>query len=274
MVDRDTLIAAARKAATALGKPTLSVGEFERDTKFGRRQIYARFGGWKELCLAAGLTPYTRNDPVPNEMMFARLRDTFLKLGGIGSIRRVAGEYAHTALLLNRYRRWPAALAAFRRWAEVNDPAFPYMGDLPNAAPALAPPASRAKRARPEGAATTGGRQYGELLDLPGLQHAPVNEQGVVFLFGILATQLGYRVESIAHGFPDCEAKRRVPNAVGRWERVQIEFEFQSRSFLAHHHDPAGCDLIVCWEHNWAEAPIEVLELKSVVAAGTAARLA
>jgi hypothetical protein len=30
-------------------------------------------------------------------------------------------------------------------------------------------------------------------------------------------------------------------------------------------HDPKGCDLIVCWEHNWPECPLEVLELRAIV---------
>jgi len=30
-------------------------------------------------------------------------------------------------------------------------------------------------------------------------------------------------------------------------------------------HDLKGCDLIVCWENNWPECPLEVLELKSMV---------
>jgi hypothetical protein len=29
--------------------------------------------------------------------------------------------------------------------------------------------------------------------------------------------------------------------------------------------DDLGCDLIVCWKHNWPECPIEVLELEKVV---------
>jgi hypothetical protein len=29
---------------------------------------------------------------------------------------------------------------------------------------------------------------------------------------------------------------------------------------------PAGCDTIVCWEHNWPDCPVEVLELKTAVA--------
>jgi hypothetical protein len=31
-------------------------------------------------------------------------------------------------------------------------------------------------------------------------------------------------------------------------------------------HDPNGCDIIVCWEHNWPECPLEVIELKKEIA--------
>jgi len=103
------------------------------------------------------------------------------------------------------------------------------------------------------------GRLLGEFLDFRGLKHAPVNEQGVVFLFGMVAQELGYVVEIVRTKFPDCEAKRRVGK--DRWERLKIEFEFMSRNFLNHGHDKNDCDLIVCWENNWPECPLEVIEL-------------
>ncbi len=62
--------------------------------------------------------------------------------------------------------------------------------------------------------------------------------------------------------FPDCEAMREVEP--GRWQRVRIEFEYESRNFLAHMHPVAGCDLIVCWNHNWKDCPLEVLELRTL----------
>ena len=70
-------------------------------------------------------------------------------------------------------------------------------------------------------------------------------------------------MESVQAGYPDCDGKRRI--ASGRWERVRIEFEFQSRNFRIHGHDPTLCDLIVCWEHNWEECPLEVLELRKEI---------
>ena len=106
---------------------------------------------------------------------------------------------------------------------------------------------------------------YGRPLTPPGLAHEPVNEMGVVYLFGLLGHRMGYVVTRIQSEFPDCEAFREV--APGRWQRVQIEFEFESRNFLLHKHDPKKCDVIVCWKHNWAECPahIEVIELSSIM---------
>ena len=58
----------------------------------------------------------------------------------------------------------------------------------------------RALTARP-----TDGPIYGPPL-LPGpLAYAPVNEMGVVFLFGWMAPHLGYVVHRLQSEFPDCE---------------------------------------------------------------------
>jgi hypothetical protein len=102
---------------------------------------------------------------------------------------------------------------------------------------------------------------YGNPMRLPAFRHEPVNEQGVILLFGMVAKELGYMVETVQSGFPDCEAKRQV--APNRWQRVHIEFEFESRNFRDHGHPVSGCDVIVCWHHNWPDCPdhIEILEL-------------
>ncbi|HLK07642.1 MAG TPA: hypothetical protein VKV30_06870 [Candidatus Angelobacter sp.] len=106
---------------------------------------------------------------------------------------------------------------------------------------------------------------YGEPLGLAAMAHAPTNELGVLFLFGILAADLGFRVERLQAAFPDCEAKREV--APGKWELVFIELEIYSRNFKLHRHNPRGCHAIVCWKHNWPDCPewLEVIELSKVV---------
>lgn len=106
---------------------------------------------------------------------------------------------------------------------------------------------------------------YGQPMDFRGLRHEPVNEQGVVLLFGMVAKELGYIVESVQSGFPDCEAKRQI--APQRWQRVHLEFEFASRNYRDHGHPLTGCDIIVCWRHNWPDHPahLEILELSSLL---------
>ncbi len=106
---------------------------------------------------------------------------------------------------------------------------------------------------------------YGNPTHFRSLRHEPVNEQGVVLLFGMLAKELGYLVEAVQTGFPDCEAMRQITPE--RWQRVRIEFEFESRNFRDHGHPASGCDVIVCWRHNWDDYPkhIEILELSKVI---------
>jgi hypothetical protein len=101
----------------------------------------------------------------------------------------------------------------------------------------------------------------GEPFDRRPMTNAPVNELGVMVLFGMVAAGLGLQVESVQGKFPDCLAKRQV--ARGKWQHLRIEFEYESKNFKLHGHDPKGCDMIVCWRHNWKECPegIEVVEL-------------
>jgi hypothetical protein len=101
-----------------------------------------------------------------------------------------------------------------------------------------------------------------EEIEGAALKYAPVNELGVVFLFATIAKKMRMRVEVIQAAFPDCIAYRKT----GKGERkVRIEFEYKAKNFVAHKHDPKKCDMIVCWENNWADAPkhIEIIELRS-----------
>lgn len=106
---------------------------------------------------------------------------------------------------------------------------------------------------------------YGPPLPLPGVAHEPVNEAGVIYIFGAVAHKLGFVMQRMQLDFPDCEAMREV--GPGSWQRVRIEFEFKSRDFLRHRHRRDGCDLIVCWIHDWPDCPrsLEVIELRKIV---------
>ena len=109
---------------------------------------------------------------------------------------------------------------------------------------------------------------YGEKVDFKSLSCAPINELGVVYLFGVLHEAFDFKIELIRARFPDCIARRKVSS--DRWEEWRIEFEYNSKSFLSHKHDPAKVDMIICWKHDWPDCPtgIEVIELSSFIKDG------
>lgn len=102
----------------------------------------------------------------------------------------------------------------------------------------------------------------GDLINFRGMVYSPINENGVIFLFGKVMEDLNMYVEEIKPGFPDCIARRF--NGMG-WEKVRIEFEYVSSNFKLHKHNPRYCDIIICWEHDWPECRLEVIELKDVI---------
>ena len=102
----------------------------------------------------------------------------------------------------------------------------------------------------------------GDLINFRGLVYSPINENGVIFLFGKIIEDLNMYIEEIKPGFPDCLGRRFTGKG---WEKVYIEFEFKSSHFKDHNHNIEECDIIVCWENDWSECPIEIIELKEII---------
>lgn len=102
----------------------------------------------------------------------------------------------------------------------------------------------------------------GDLINFRGIVYSPTNENGVIFLFGKVIEDLNMYIEEIKPGFPDCICRRFTGKG---WERMYIEFEYKSSHFRDHKHNSNDCDIIVCWEHDWPECPIEVIELKEII---------
>ena len=108
-------------------------------------------------------------------------------------------------------------------------------------------------------------RGYGRPVGVRSMPYAPTSELGVAVLFGAVAQELGFAIEHVSDSFPDCLAKRRMRGKFETgWRDVAIEFEYRSSKFRDHRHDPAKCDLVVCWIHDWAACPVEVLELSKL----------
>lgn len=168
--------------------------------------------------------------------------------------------------LTRKFGGWSNAPAGLKRWAEETGASAGWEDVLG----LVKEREILRKKSRPGRFVTPVGRPvlpdrptYGALFYPCALLCEPTNEAGVFFLFAAMAEELGFGVLHVQAEFPDCEALRAIgPNRV---QRVRIEFEFESRNFERHGHDPKGCDLIVCWEHNWVGCPLEVLVLREAV---------
>lgn len=269
---REALIEAVKAAAEKAGAD-LSRADFFRETGISEHQITRLFpeGRWSELKRVAGLERNPKhNEQLDDETILREFHRVASELGQIPTW----AVFSHRArisadVVRRRFGGLQGTLVAYRNWLEREQPASPLLEQLHTKSrheiptPPVVPEASDA----PESPTwdKIDGPVYGAPIDFRGLRHAPVNEQGVVFLFGMVAYELGFIVEAVHAAFPDCEAKRCIDPKEQRWQRVRIEFEHRSRTFRDHGHDPIGCDLIVCWEHNWPECPLPVLELRKVL---------
>ncbi len=230
------------------------------------------FRSWSEAVRAAGLCPYTLNKKVQDRVLLEDWGNTVRKSRGVlpRHIYRRKAKY-NPCTLAKRFGGWTSVPEAFRKFVKGKREWADVVALLP---------APKAKREDRQANETQGSpilakkvkhtplkdrAIYGNPMSFGGLRCEPVDEQGVVLLFGMLAKELGYMVESVQKGFPDCEAMRQI--APDRWQRVRIEFEFESRNFREHGHPSEGCDVIVCWRHNWEECPkhLEVVELSRVI---------
>lgn len=270
---KEEILEAIRAAGKTLGRPP-SRSEFKSASGMSEYQVLQFFPGWREAVRAAGLSPDTTNTRLDDNQLLQAWGEFVRKIRQIPTRNqyRQDGEYS-VGSFEKHFGAWSTLTERFREfakekqeWADVLA-LLPVVGTFPaggNGARSTATVPST--HFLPHAHAKLDDRPtYGAPMDFRGLRHEPVNEQGVVFLFGMVARELGYMVEAVQTGFPDCEAKRQV--APGKWQRVRIEFEFESRNFRDHGHPVAGCDLIVCWRHNWAECPaeLEVVELATVV---------
>jgi hypothetical protein len=160
-----------------------------------------------------------------------------------------------------RYPDWKVAISEFAAWLRARHPRSPLL--------LLLPGAQQGKQAAPSDDRRETRTQpfFGAPLKIREMRYAPTNEVGVILLFGILARELGFVIEGLRPGFPDCDAKRLTDPRRDLWAPVRIEFEFRSSGFRLHTPGATRCDLVVCWEHDWRECPVEVMELKELVVA-------
>jgi hypothetical protein len=261
---KEEIIAAIQECAQKLGHAP-SISELQKMKGVLKGTIYNRFGNYRAALEACGLErsgPGYLTDPRVLFLDWAGVARTLGKIPTMGDYESRA-KYSIQPLM-RRYGTWgevPSGMAEYARaqnmegeWADVMEMIARRRSSVQKTARRLVRPPASQKEDRPV---------YGTPLTFSPLTFAPTHEGGVLFLFGTLAEELGFAVLRIQPSFPDCEAMREV--SPGKWQWVRIEFELESRNFLAHGHPVAGCDVIVCWNHNWENCPLEVVELRKVI---------
>jgi hypothetical protein len=103
----------------------------------------------------------------------------------------------------------------------------------------------------------------GEPMELQVMRWTPTNEMGVVALFIEFRRELGFPlVEVIRTGFPDAAVFQQLAKG---YVRRYIEFEFRSSGYKSHLKSKRKCHYVVCWEHDWSDCPLPVIELKQQI---------
>jgi HNH endonuclease len=278
-IDTEELLRDFARVTATLGRPP-SRNEYRKEGKYSAGAFYARFGCWpaierhlnKEQTNQATTEPATEQPNEADKAIALSWATTVPALpGDLAGKRRVTDAVCAmiVATLLGAESDWQAQLSRYlgpgkktitgdsQELARIHTAALNGNGNT--------------SLAVVNREASSGGLLYRDrpVMGMPFHQHAlsyaPVNELGVVFLFGMLAGELGFQVDSLWGAYPDCEARRQIQP--GKWQRVRIEIEYESVNFARHRHDPDHCDLIVCWKHNWSKCPdsIEVIELSRIL---------
>jgi hypothetical protein len=255
---KQELLDLAEQIASRLGRRRISQSEFTKEAGISYRPIHRLFGSWTSFTSEAGLKLHpAHKQKIPDESLFKEYFRITAQLGHFPTYQELSLAKYSSGTFEGRFGTYSDFKVHALQYGIEHGLVEPDIAKQEMAKPT---------RQRDKGISyepLNDRPVFGHRIDFRGLLHAPINELGVVYLFGILSQELGFVVESVQAGFPDCQAKRRLSK--DRWQSVRIEFEFKSSNFIAHGHNLTQCDMIVCWEHDWTDCPIEVICLKEIV---------
>ena len=268
-MSREEIIIAMKECAAKLGRPP-GADEFRVTMAVRRHLIRKHFSTYTQLLTECGLERHGSGKALTLESMFKDWAGVVRSLGKIPTAADYDRHGAHSYRpFMSRYGYWkevPWGMLAYMvekglggEWQDVQKIIADHLRMPLEEATKYKLPSERTFRPR----IMADRPIYGLPLLQGPLTFAPTNEAGVLAAFACHARELGFTILRLQAAFPDCEALREVgPN---KGQRVLIELEYESRNFLEHLHPVKGCDLIVCWIHNWPECPLEVIELSSVL---------
>lgn len=266
---KEEVMTAIKECAEKLGHAP-SLTELQSMTQVTKRTIRKHFCTYVLALQACGLERSGCGYYVSMETLFKEWASTVRRLGKIPTIAEfeLRGKFSARPLM-TRFKTWnnvPQCLLEYARkegleaeWSDVLEIIAGHTERRRRSGIPLGTPSGTPTRSRMLPNAPI----FGTPMLSAAMVTAPTNEAGVMFLFASMARELGYAALKVQTEFPDCIALRRVDHE--RSQLVRIECEYESKNFLVHLHDVKGCDMIVCWRHNWEECPLEVLELRNLV---------
>ena len=261
--DRESIIETLHNLAQRLGKDSLS--KYEVATAIPTSTVTNHFGNVGNALEAAGLKRRRGGDnfkgrapTLTDDDLFHSIRELEQQLGHEPRLNEYNAAGPYSAKPFKRFGKWSDTLVLYRKWKAEG-------GSAAGGAPETRADDSSTRVAPLFQANNAPAQLYGEPIDFRGLRHAPINEQGVVYLFGMVSRELGFYIEAVQQGFPDCEGKYLHHAGRNLWAKARIEFEFRASSFRQHGHDSNQCDFVVCWLNDWPNCPIRVIELSKEI---------
>ncbi|OHE78470.1 MAG: hypothetical protein A2107_02880 [Verrucomicrobia bacterium GWF2_62_7] len=252
-----------KRIANLLGVKTLSKAQYDSQVPEVKADTVAKlWHGWDKAISAAGLEmDPLYHEEIPLDALADALLSTFRTLGRIPTLwqlhrrsgrskntfTRKFGGYPNFKVTVIKHLLSREDLSAQERMNLTAHLVTLTDKIITQSEPAITPHAR------------------GRHLGFRAFPFAPTYEAEVVSLFYSVANDLGFEIIAQRPQFPDCEARRLTDPRRGRYTECLIEFEFRSSGFREHKHPTTGCDLVVCWIHDWKDCPLEVIELQSAI---------
>jgi hypothetical protein len=265
---KEEIIARVKECAAKLGRAPRS-DEFHKQTQVTINQVRRNFRTFTRLLTASGVDRTGPGVALGLDELFMDWARVTRRLGKLPTKSDYGADGKHSVRpYTRRFRTWTNVPHGMKEYAVRNglegewEDVLKIIGEHLEAA--RTSPGTFSRTIQNSLPARLPGRPiYGRPMLGP-FSFVPTNEQGVIFVFGGVAHELGFFITRIQTEFPDIEAMREVgPN---QCQRTHWEAEYESRNFQTHMHPLDGCDGIVCWINNWPDCPLEVIELRSVIA--------
>jgi hypothetical protein len=254
-----------QRVACALSTSTLTQDAFNSISTFSSFRVVRACAGWENALSMAGLMPSPNlKTKIPLEDLAAKFLEVTIELKRIPTLLQLSRRSGHAPDTQSRNRGGYSAfkLAVIELLLSSN---CKFPKDILRI---LRDELTRLKSEKPQNEdklIKANEHRQGRTLNFRGFAYAPTCEHDVVQMFGSVAKELGFEIVGNRSAFPDCKARRLQKGPRDHFIDCLIEYEFSSLDFKKHRHDPSGCHLIVCWEHNWPECPVEVLELSKAI---------